>query len=63
MNQQLHDEIIKAWEREEAPLVRGGQGRSDAEVEQSGLVVGVVFIGLIGFAAGLALGLLIGGGA
>lgn len=61
MNQRIHiinhddlndstDRMIADYEREQA-----GE-RDDA---QSGLVVGVVFIGLLGFVAGLAIGIAI----
>ena len=66
MNQRERDEhaaIIDAWRMEEdgTPLICGGQGRTDSEVEeQSGLIVGVtVLVGaaaLAGFLVGLVIG-------
>jgi len=61
MNQREHDTIIEAWRRDEYPLVRGGQGRTDSEVEeQSGLIVGAMALvgaaALAGFLIVLAIG-------
>jgi len=66
VNQRERDEhaaIIDAWRMEEdgTPLICGGQGRTDSEVEeQSGLIVGVtVLVGaaaLAGFLVGLVIG-------
>ena len=61
MNQREHDTIIEAWRRDECPLVRGGQGRTDSEVEeQSGLIVGAMALvgaaALAGFLIVLAIG-------
>jgi len=61
MNQHEHDAIIEAWRRDECPLVRGGQGRTDSEVEeQSGLIVGAMALvgaaALAGFLIVLAIG-------
>jgi len=61
MNQHEHDTIIEAWRRDEYPLVRGGQGRTDSEVEeQSGLIVGAMALvgaaALAGFLIVLAIG-------
>ena len=64
MNQREHDTIIEAWRRDECPLVRGGQGRTDSEVEeQSGLIVGVTVLVGAAALAGLLVGLLIGAAA
>ena len=38
------------------PIIRGGQGHPDAEVESTGAVVGIILIGLLAFGAGLLLG-------
>lgn len=43
------------------PPIRGGQGRSDAEVEQCGLVVGVALVALLMLGAGIAAGVLLAG--
>ena len=56
-----HDAIIEAWRRDDCPLVRGGQGRTDSEVEeQSGLIVGAMALvgaaALAGFLIVLAIG-------
>jgi len=56
-----HDAIIEAWRRDDCPLVRGGQGRTDGEVEeQSGLIVGAMALvgaaALAGFLIVLAIG-------
>jgi len=62
MNQREHDTIIEAWRRDECPLVRGGQGRTDGEVEeQSGLIVGAMVLVGISALAGFLIGLFVGG--
>ena len=59
-----HDAIIEAWRRDDCPLVRGGQGRTDSEVEeQSGLIVGVTVLVGAAALAGLLVGLVIGAAA
>ena len=64
MNQREHDTIIEDWRLDEYPLVRGGQGRTDGEVEeQSGLIVGVTVLVGAAALAGLLVGLVIGAAA
>ena len=69
MNQRERDEhaaIIDAWRMEEdgTPLICGGQGRTDSEVEeQSGLIVGVTVLVGAAALAGLLVGLVIGAAA
>lgn len=50
---------ISDCERAYAEIIRGGQGHPDAEIEQTGAVVGLVIIGLVAFGAGLLLGLVL----
>ena len=62
MNQREHDTIIEDWRLDEYPLVRGGQGRTDGEVEeQSGLIVGAMVLVGISALAGFLIGLFVGG--
>lgn len=47
-------------EDDPGPGIRGGQGRTDGDTEQSGLIVGIVILMMLGFIAGLCVRELIG---
>lgn len=47
---------------EREPYIKGGQDRNDDEVEQCGLVVGIMFVAVLALAVGLLLGWLAAGG-